>query len=163
MIHGQDILIIANIGGIRQAIAACKSCGFNIDQSYIEACSPFSGRTTVKIPTTYDWSLDCSCLMANSKYAERLCEAVINGEVFDIEFIAAGFKYKGKAIVSKCSITGAKNSLAQLSANFAGSGPLTRAYDWDIINGTMYSYSNYDEETKTLMVDGLVNGGILEQ
>lgn len=163
MIHGKDILIIANIGGIRQAIAACKTCGFNIDQSYIEACSPTSGRTTTKIPTTYDWSLDCGCLMATSKYAEILCEAIINGEVFNVEFIAAGFKFKGKALVSSCSITGAKNSLAQLSAKFAGSGPLSRAYDWDIVNGTMYSYSNYDEETKTLLLGGTVEEGILEQ
>ena len=51
MIHGDDILVTTNIGGSQTAVAACKTCGFDISQNFISACSPTSGRTKKKIPT----------------------------------------------------------------------------------------------------------------
>ena len=147
MILGDNLIVIADLGGMRQAVAACKSCGLSIDRSYIEACSPTDGQTTRKIPTKYDWSIDCSCLMADSRYAEMLCDAATAGTLFTAEFICAGFKRKGEVLVKLCKMKGQKGSLAQLSAQLQGSGPLLNANNdgWDYHAGNLYTYAPFAE------------------
>ena len=71
VIHGDDILVTTNIGGSQVAVAACKSCSFDISRNYISACSPTSGVTKKKIPTDYDWSVSCDCLVGNPQYAKQ--------------------------------------------------------------------------------------------
>ena len=62
-----------------------------------------------------------------------------------------GFKVVGKAFVKSCDPKGAKGSLANLSVKFEGSeGIDTDDKAWDFINGTLFTYGNYDEATKTL-------------
>lgn len=168
MIHGDNLILIANLGGTRQAVAACKSCGLNIDRSYIEACSPSDGQTTDKIPAKYDWSIDCECLMADSNYAEMLCDAATAGTLFTAEFICAGFKRKGTVLVKSCKMNGNKGSLAKLSAQFQGSGPLINGNGdgWDYHAGNFYTYSQYSDGTlvvnnQTIPEGSLVLDGIL--
>lgn len=162
MIHGKDIIIIANLGGTRQAVAACKSCGLNLDQSFIEACSPIDGRVTQKIPTKYDWSMDFSCLMAQSNYAKMLVDAVKNGTTFTAEFVCAGFKRKGTVLVKSCKIQGDVGGLAQMSGSFQGSGPILDgdADGWDYHAGNLYTYSPYANNAIT--VDGTVTSNALQ-
>ena len=151
MIHGDDILVTTNIGGSQVAVAACKTCGFDISQNFIEACSPTSGRTKKKIPTDYGWSVSCDCLVANPQYAKQWIDAVKNGTELTLQFLMVGFKVVGKAFVKSCKANGAKGSLANLSVQFEGSeGIDTDDKAWDYINGTLYTYGNYDETTKTL-------------
>lgn len=144
MIHGENLIVIANLGGTRKAVAACRSCGLNLDRSFIEACSPADGQTTQKIPSKYDWSIDCSCLLADSQYAEMLCDAVVDGTTFTAEFICAGFKRKGTVLVTSCRLVGDKGGLAKLSVKFQGSGPLINANadGWDFHAGDLYTYGS---------------------
>lgn len=162
VIHGDDILVTTNIGGSQAAVAACKSCGFSINQNFISACSPTSGRTKKKIPTDYDWSVSCDCLVANPQYAKQWIDAVKNGTELTLQFIMVGFKVVGKAFVKSCDPKGAKGSLANLSVQFEGSeGIDTDDQAWDYINGTLYTYSNFADGT--LYTDGAVTDGTLQQ
>ena len=161
MIHGDDILVTTNIGGSQAAVAACKSCGFSISQNFISACSPTSSRTKKKIPTDYDWSVSCDCLVVNPQYAKQWIDAVKNGTELTLQFLMVGFKIVGKAFVKSCDPKGAKGSLANLSVQFEGSeGIDTDDQAWDFINGTLYTYGNFAEGT--LNTGGYVNNGTLQ-
>ena len=141
MIHGDDILVTTNIGGSQTAVAACKTCGFDISQNFISACSPTSGRTKKKIPTDYDWSVSCDCLVVNPQYAKQWIDACKNGTELTLQFLMVGFKIVGKAFVKSCKSNGAKGSLANLSVQFEGSEGIDTDDDtWDYINGTLYCY-----------------------
>lgn len=162
MIHGDDVIVTTNIGGSQAAVAACKSCSFDISQNFIEACSPTSGRVKKKIPTDYDWSVSCDCLVVNPQYAKQWIDAVKNGTELTLQFLMVGFKIVGKAFVKSCDPKGAKGSLAQMSVQFEGSeGIDTDDQAWDYINGTLYTYSNFADGTLT--VDGEVSNGTLQQ
>ena len=162
VIHGDDILVTTNIGGSQMAVAACKSCSFSISQSFIKVCSPTSGRVKKKIPTDYDWSVSCDCLVVNPQYAKQWIDAVKNGTELTLQFLMVGFKIVGKAFVKSCDPKGAKGSLAQMSVQFEGSeGIDTDDQAWDYINGTLYTYSNFADGTLT--VDGEVSNGTLQQ
>ena len=162
MIHGDDILVTTNIGGSQVAVAACKTCGFDISQNFIEACSPTSGRTKKKIPTDYGWSVLCDCLVANPQYAKQWIDAVKNGTELTLQFLMVGFKVVGKAFVKSCKANGAKGSLANLSVQFEGSEEIdTDDQAWDYINRTLFTYSNY--ANGTLYTGGAVTNGTLEE
>ena len=162
VIHGDDILVTTNIGGSQVAVAACKTCGFDISQNFIEACSPTSGRTKKKIPTDYGWSVSCDCLVANPQYAKQWIDAVKNGTELTLQFLMVGFKVVGKAFVKSCKANGPKGSLANLSVQFEGSeGIDTDDQAWDFINGTLFTYSNF--ANGTLYTGGAVTNGTLEE
>jgi hypothetical protein len=161
MIHGDDILVTTNIGGSQVAVAACKSCSFDISQNFLQTCSPTSGRVKKKIPTDYDWSVSCDCLVANPQYAKQWIDAVKNGTELTLQFIMVGFKVVGKAFVKSCKSNDAKGSLANLSVQFEGSeGIDTDSQAWDFINGTLYTYGNFSDGT--LYTGGAVTNGTLE-
>ena len=148
MIHGDDILVTTNIGGMQVAVAACKSCSFDISRNYLSACSPTSGVTKKKIPTDYEWSVSCDCLVANPQYAKQFLDALKGGTELTLQFMVVGFKIVGKAFVKSWKANGAKGSLANLSVQFEGSeGIDTDDQTWDFINGTLYTYGNYANGT----------------
>lgn len=161
MLHGDDILVTTNIGGSQRAVAASKSCDLDISRDFIKACAPNSGRTFQKIPTTYDWSVSCDCLMTTSHYAKQLLNAVRNGTKYTLQFIACGFKVVGDVYVKSCRIQASKGSLAKLTVSFESSGDLRDSDTWDVINGTLYTYSNNFDDG-TLSVDGEVAEGTLQ-
>ena len=155
MIHGDDILVTTNIGGTQTAVAACKTCSLDVTQNFIEACSPTSGRTKKKIPADYGWSVSCDCLMLNPQYAKQFLDALTAGSEFTLQFIVVGFKVVGKAFVKSWRSNGAKGSLATLSIQFEGSEDIdTDSQVWDFINGTLFTYGNYDPENMSLMSQG---------
>lgn len=151
MIHGDDLIVTTNIGGSQAAVAACKSCSLKVSQGFIDTCSPTSGRTKKKIPTDYKWSVSCDGLVGNPQYAKQFLDALLNGTELTLQFLMVGFKVVGKAFVADWDAKGPKGSLANLSVQFEGSeGIDTDDQAWDFINGTLYTYGNYDEITKTL-------------
>ena len=161
MIHGDDVIVTTNIGGSQAAVAACKSCSFDISQNFIEACSPTSGRVKKKIPTDYEWSVSCDGLVANPQYAKQWIDAVKNGTELTLQFIMVGFKVVGKVFVKSCKSNDAKGGLAKLSVQFEGSeGIDTDSQAWDFINGTLYTYGNFADGT--LYTGGAVTDGTLE-
>ena len=162
MIHGDDILVTTNIGGSQVAVAACKSCSFDISRNYLSACSPTSGVTKKKIPTDYEWSVSCDCLVANPQYAKQFLDALKGGTELTLQFIVVGFKIIGKAFVKSWKANGSKGSLATFSVQFEGSeGIDTDDQTWDIINGTLFTYGNFADGT--LYTEGAVTYGTLEQ
>lgn len=150
MLHGDDIYVTIDLNGQQLPIAAAKSGDFDISQDFIKACAPNSGRTFQKIPTTYDWSVSSDCLMADSQYAKQLIDAARNGTKYTLQFIVCGFKVVGDVYVKSCRIKSSKGSLAKLDVSFESSGDLRDSTTWDVINGTLYTYSNFDDPTKTL-------------
>ena len=161
MIHGDDIIVTTDIGGSQVAVAACKSCSFDISRNYLSACSPTSGVTKKKIPTDYYWSVSCDCLVANPQYAKQFLDALTGGTELTLQFIMVGFKVIGKAFVKSWKANGAKGSLASLSVQFEGSeGIDTDQNGWDFINGTLFTYGNFADGT--LYTEGAVTDGTLE-
>ena len=161
MIHGDDLIVTTNIGGSQAAVAACKSCSFDIDRNYLKACSPTSGITKKKIPTDYDWSVSCDCLVANPQYAKQFLNALVCGTELTLQFTVVGFKIVGKAFVKSWKANGPKGSLAKLSIQFEGSEDIdTDSQAWDFINGTLFTYSNFADGT--LNTGGYVNNGTLQ-
>ena len=148
MIHGDDLIVTTNIGGSQAAVAACKSCSLKVSQSFIDTCSPTSGRTKKKVPTDYKWSVSCDGLIGNPQYAKQFLDALKGGTELTLQFLIVGFKVVGKAFIADWDAKGPKGSLANLSIQFEGSEDLdTDDQTWDFINGTLYTYSNYDDGT----------------
>lgn len=163
MIHGDDILVTTDIGGSQVAVAACKTCSFDISRNYISTCSPISGITKKKVPTDYDWSVSCDCLVANPQYAKQFLDALTGGTELTLQFLVVGFKVVGKAFVKSWKSNGAKGSLATLSIQFEGSeGIDTDSQAWDFIDGTLYTYGTVT--AGTLDPNGeFVSGGLTPQ
>ena len=160
MIHGDDIYVTMDIDGTQKPIAAAKSGDLSVSQDFIQVCTPNEGRTFRKVPTTYDWSVSCDCMMATCAYAKQLIDAVRNGTQYTLQFIVLGFKVSGNVYVKSCQITATKGSLAKLNVSFESSGPLSDAHDWDFINGTLYTYSNFSDGS--IDMGGYLSNGDLQ-
>lgn len=163
MILGNDIIVTTNIDGQQAAIAACKTCKFNIRQNFIQACSPTSGRVKKKIPADYEWGVSCDCLVADPRYIKKWIDATKGGTELTLQFLmGGGFKVVGKAFVGGCDTNAPKNGLTTFSVQFEGSeGIDTDQSGWDFINGTLYTYGNFADGTLTL--DGTLTDGTMEK
>ena len=133
-------------------VGAAKSGTLSIQQDFIESCPPNDGRTTDKIPKRYEWSMSCDCLVYNPQCPLAYIDALKAGTKFNIQFIAEGFKQSGSVFVERADYKGTVGGLATFSVSFIGSGPLvTNGGGWDFINGTLYTYSNFDDGTLETM------------
>ena len=135
MIHGRN-LIVALDG---EAVAAAKTCSLDIDQNFIEACSPVSGRTHTKIPTTYDWGVSVDGLVANnSSPTVSLQDRLIAGTKCLLTFTdGSGNRRAGFVYVKSCKESGSVGGLATFSASFESTGPLYKC--------TIFNIGNFDE------------------
>ena len=122
MIHGRNLIVA--LDGV--AVAAAKTCSLDIDQSFLEACSPVSGRTHTKIPTTYDWGVSVDGLVANnSSPTVNLEDKLIAGTKCLLTFTdGSGNRRAGFVYVKSCKESGPVGGLATYSASFESTGPL---------------------------------------
>lgn len=115
--------LIVAIDGV--AAAGAKSCNFGMSQDFIKACSPANGRVLTKIPTTYEWSLSCDCLVPNSNFANRAVDMIKEGTKCFVTFTdGQGFRRCGDAYIKSCDYAGSVGSLATFKVTFEPSGPL---------------------------------------
>ena len=128
MILGKNLILALN----GTPMAAAKSCGLNIQQDFIDVCSPTEARVKRKVPTTYDWSMDSDCLMATTTYANQIIDMVTDGTELLVQFydLQLGLYRTGYAYVSSCKITASTGSLAKMSISLVGSGALNKL-NWD--------------------------------
>ena len=142
MIQGRNLILALN----NTAIAAAKSCSFKIQQNFLEACSPTSGRTKKKIPTDYSWDLSCDCLMATPAYADSIVEMAKNGTEVTIQFydLTLGLYRYGNAYVANANIDGPVGSLSKLSISLTGSEELNKL-SWNNIEYTLNEVLNVRE------------------
>lgn len=122
MILGKNLIV--SLDGV--AVAAAKTCSLDLDQSFLEACSPVSGRTHTKIPTTYDWGVSVDGLIANSSTPTvSLQDKLIAGTKCLLTFTdGSGNRRAGFVYVKSCKEAGAVGNLATYSASFESTGPL---------------------------------------
>ena len=122
MIHGRNLIV--SLEGV--AVAAAKTCSLDLDQSFLEACSPVSGRTHTKIPTTYDWGVSVDGLVANnSAPTVSLQDKLIAGTKCLLTFTdGSGNRRAGFVYVKSCKESGPVGGLATFSASFESTGPL---------------------------------------
>lgn len=159
MILGRYMTVTTDIDGAQTQVAFSKSCNLSVSQEFIQACSPVGGRTKKKIPTSYDWSVKCDCLLVNSEQSHKFINALKEGKELTLQFILGGFKQKGKAFIKSIEFTGNIGSLSSYSVAFEGSDALEDAAGMDLINGMLYSYSNFADGT--LITQGTVEDGTL--
>ena len=162
MIHGKDLIVTTNVGGSQTAVAACKTCALKVSQEFLDYCSPTEGRTLSKMPTIYGWSISCGCLVVKPQYALQFLEAVKNKTALTVQFDMVGFKQIGTAFVSGWDGSGSVGSLAGLSLEFVGSGPLETAKNWQTIQqvtlgATPAGYNYYNDNAIYRLTDGLDN------
>lgn len=129
MIHGRNLIVA--LDGV--AVAAAKTCALDMDQSFLEACSPVSGRTHTKIPTTYDWGVSVDGLVANnSSPTVSLEDKLIAGTKCLLTFTdGSGNRRAGFVYVKSCKESGSVGGLATYSASFESTRGL---YKCDIFN-----------------------------
>lgn len=122
MIHGRNLIVA--LDGV--AVAAAKTCSLDLDQNFLEACSPVSGRTHTKIPTTYDWGVSVDGLVANnSSPTVELEDKLIAGTKCLLTFTdGSGNRRAGFVYVKSCKESGSVGGLATYSASFESTGPL---------------------------------------
>jgi hypothetical protein len=122
MILGRNLIVA--LDGV--AVAAAKTCSLDMDQSFLEACSPVSGRTHTKIPTTYDWGVSVDGLVANnSSPTVNLEDKLIAGTKCLLTFTdGSGNRRAGFVYVKSCKESGPVGGLATYSASFESTGPL---------------------------------------
>ena len=130
MIHGRNLIVA--LDGV--AIAAAKTCSLDMDQSFLEACSPVSGRTHTKIPTTYDWGVSVDGLVANySSPTVSLQDRLIAGTKCLLTFTdGSGNRRAGFVYVKSCKESGSVGNLATYSASFESTGPLYKCSIYNI-------------------------------
>lgn len=136
MIHGRNLIV--TLDGL--AVAAAKTCSLDMDQSFLEACSPVSGRTHTKIPTTYDWGVSVDGLVANnSDPTASLQDRLIAGTKCLLTFTdGSGNNRAGYVYVKSCKESGPVGGLATYSASFESTGPL---YKYTRFTPTYFSES----------------------
>ena len=122
MIHGKNLIVA--LDGV--AVAAAKSCSLDMDRNFLEACSPVSGTTLTKIPTSYDWGVSVDGLIANnSSPTVNLQDLLIAGTKCLLTFTdGSGNRRAGFVYVKSCKEAGAVGNLATYSASFESTGPL---------------------------------------
>ena len=135
MIHGRNLIVTLD----GEAVAAAKTCSLDIDQSFLEACSPVSGRTHTKIPTTYDWGVSVDGLVANnSSPTVSLQDRLIEGTKCLLTFTdGSGNRRAGFVYVKSCKESGSVGGLATYSASFESTDGLYKC--------TIYNIGNFDE------------------
>lgn len=135
MIHGRNLIVA--LDGV--AVAAAKTCSLDMDQSFLEACSPVSGRTHTKIPTTYDWGVSVDGLIANnSSPTVSLQDRLIEGTKCLLTFTdGSGNRRAGFVYVKSCKESGPVGGLATYSASFESTDGLYKC--------TILNIGNFDE------------------
>lgn len=141
MILGKDLILALN----GTPMAAAKSCGLNIQQDFIDVCSPTEARVKRKVPTTYDWSMDSDCLIATTAYAEQIIDMVTDGTELLVQFydVQLGIYRTGYAYVSSCKITASTGSLSKMNISLVGSGALNKLR-WGDIDKVLYGGASVD-------------------
>ena len=140
--------LIVSLDGI--PIAAARTCTLNLEQEFIEACSPADSRVILSIPTLYRWGVSVDWLVGYSDvvFSYDLADKLKNGTKCLLTFedsigqMRAGFVY-----VKNCDQTGTVGSIATYSASFQPTGPL-----YDFVRCTLTDMSN----SLTLSVSGIM-------
>lgn len=139
--------LIVSLDGI--PIAAARTCTLNLEQEFIEACSPADSRVILSIPTLYRWSVSVDGLVGYSDvvFSYDLANKLKNGTKCLLTFEdSIGQMRAGWVYVKNCDQTGTVGSIATYSASFQPTGPL-----YDFGRSTLTDMSN----SLTLSVSGL--------
>lgn len=135
---GQDIVVLTNVEGTQEPVAASKSCTINLSQDFLDVCSPTDSRNYRKVPTIYEWSVSCDCLIATTHSAKKFIDAIKAGTELTLRFILEEQRLFGSAFVKSIELQGTKNNLAKYSVQFVGSGSLKEDTGWYFYENTMF-------------------------
>jgi predicted secreted protein len=142
MIHGRNLLI--KIGA--KNVAFAKSCKININQSFIEACSPIDGRVKEKIPTDYSWGMTTDGLVSLQMDVIYLASYLRNGTKVRVFFIDAqtGQGFTGMAYIGSVDESGSVGNIVTFSASIEGSGALDNVQFLSVqdLESGSFGYSN---------------------
>lgn len=142
MIHGRNILI--KIGATN--VACAKSCKININQSFIEVCSPTDGRVKEKVPTDYSWGMSTDGLVSLQTDVINLASILKNGTKVRVFFIDAqtGQGFTGMAYIGSVDESGSVGNIVTFSASIEGSGALDNVQFLSVqdLQSGSFGYSN---------------------
>lgn len=140
---GKDLLIAAN----GRAIAAQRTCNFNLQLDTIEVCSPVSGAWREYIPSTLGWDVSCDGLIYAPEYADELMEVLTSRQKVRLSYYDPELRIvrSGYAIPTGLKEGASISDLANYSLTFLGSGELGKVVAENItpVRG-MYSVRDVD-------------------
>jgi len=152
--------LIVSLDGI--PIAAARTCKLNLEQEFIEACSPADSRVILSIPTLYRWGVSVDGLVGyiGNEYSSVLANRLKRGTKCLITFTDNVLQQRaGWVYVKNFDQTGTVGSVATYSASFQPTGPL---YDYGTVNPSTMQNNltltainidigyNFDSESHTL-------------
>lgn len=122
-IQGKDIVLSVN----GRPIAASKGCSIQVQQEFVEACSPTDGRAKKVVPGAYGWTASAECLCNTMVDADTFVDFVENGTELAIRLTDTngGFLRTGKAYVQSVSASGNVRGLAAVQLSLQGNGALS--------------------------------------
>lgn len=173
MLQGKDLILAIDIpnGGTR-AIAAAKSCDFELNTDFIGICAPHgSGGWKHNKPTTLSWSVSSSCLVADQADVETLMDLQIAKTPLLLRLYDTELKTyrKGYAYIASIKESGSKGDLVSLSISFTPAGALEKATsesDYPILVGdTLYTKWQFNEQTGNFTQTGVeldTNGNLVK-
>lgn len=126
--------LIVSLDGM--PVAGARTCTLNLEQEFIEACSPADSRVILSIPTIYRWGVSVDGLVSyvGNEYSSVLSDRLKRGTMCLLTFTDNVFQQRaGWVYVKNCDQTGTVGSIATYSASFQPSGPL---YDYGTVNPT---------------------------
>jgi len=148
MIHGENVILYIDEDGTKpnRILAAAKSCELDVNQNFIQVCSPVSGRWDSFVPSTIGWTASVDMLvvsMANPQaWLNEMKQSAtpLTMRYYDTEL--------GIYQVGQCWIASWKNgatvgSISTFSLQLQGTGELRDAdqeSDYPILAGdTLYT------------------------
>lgn len=148
-VHGKDVIL--SIDEI--AVAGARSCELNVEQDFIQVCSPVSGRWRDFIPSTIGWTASIDMLattMANPKawLAEmKRSQTPLTMRYYDTKM---GMYQVGEVWISNWQNGAQVGSLATFSVQLQGKGELRDADERDypiLVGDTLYTKWQFNEST----------------
>lgn len=127
-------------------VACAKSCKININQSFIEVCSPIDGRAKEKVPTDYSWGISTDGLVSLQMDVIHLASYLKNGTKVRVFFIDAqtGQGFTGMAYIGSVDESGSVGNIVTFSASIEGSGALDNVQFLSVqdLQSGSFGYSN---------------------
>lgn len=151
-VQGKDVIL--SIDEI--AVAGARSCELNVEQDFIQVCSPVSGRWRKYIPSTIGWTASVDMLAVTMDEQEKWLEEMKSSHTpLTMRYYDTKVRmYQvGEVWISNWQNGAQVGSLATFSVQLQGNGELRKADERDypiLVGDTLVTKYPIEADNKTL-------------
>lgn len=150
-VYGKDVIL-----SIDQIEVACaRNCELDVEQDFIQVCSPVSGRWRKYIPSMIGWTASVEMLATTMENPQKWLEAMKQSQrPLTMRYFDIGMKiYQvGEVWISSWQNGASVQGLTTFSVQLQGNGELRKADERDypfLVRDTLHTLWNFDEEEST--------------